>query len=59
MHTSTVELAAIANETRPKQLILTHQMHLGPVTDEEMVQEITDLYDGEVIFGRDLDVFQI
>lgn len=58
MHTSTVELAAIASEIRPKQLILTHQMHLGAITDQEMVQEITDLYDGEVIFGRDLDVFE-
>ncbi len=57
MHTSTVELAQIANETRPKKLVLTHQMHLGPISDEELLQEITDLYDGEVIFGRDLDVF--
>ena len=59
MHTSTVELAEIAGEIRPKKLILNHQMHLGPISDEEMVAEITDLYDGEVIFGRDLDVFEI
>jgi len=59
MHTSTVELAAIANEIRPKKLILNHQMHLGPVSDEELLAEITDLYDGEVIFGRDLDVFEV
>ena len=59
MHTSTVELAEIANEIRPKKLILNHQMHLGPVTDDELVKEITDLYDGEVIFGRDLDLFEI
>ncbi|MEM7533157.1 MAG: hypothetical protein AAF639_13335 [Chloroflexota bacterium] len=58
MHTSTVALAEIANEIRPKKLVLTHEMHLGPVSDEELLQEITDLYDGEVIFGRDLDVFQ-
>ena len=57
MHTSTVELAAIANQARPKKLILTHQMHLGDISDDELLQEITDLYDGEVIFGRDLDVF--
>ena len=59
MHTSTVELAEIANEAKPKKLILNHQMHLGPVSDEEMVKEITDLYDGEVVFGRDLDVFEL
>ncbi|MEM7115358.1 MAG: MBL fold metallo-hydrolase [Chloroflexota bacterium] len=58
MHTSTVELAAIANQARPKKLILTHQMHLGSVSDDELLQEITDLYDGEVVFGRDLDVFE-
>lgn len=58
MHTSTVELAEIANKLHPKKLILTHQMHLGPVSDEEFVAEVTDLYDGEVIFGRDLDVFE-
>jgi len=59
MHTSTVELAEIANEAKPKKLVLHHQMHLGNVSDEEMVKEITDLYDGEVIFGRDLDVFEV
>lgn len=59
MHTSTVELAEIANQARPKKLVLNHQMPLGPISDEEFLAEITDLYDGEVIFGRDLDVFNI
>lgn len=58
MHTSTVELAKIANEIRPKKLILTHQMHLSPISDDELLQEITDRYDGEVIFGRDLGVYE-
>ena len=31
--------------------------NLGPVSDAELLQEITNLYDGEVIFGRDLDIF--
>ncbi len=59
MHTSTLELGEIANQTRPGRLILQHQMHLGPVSDDELVQEIADIYDGEIIFGRDLDVFEI
>ncbi len=59
MHTSTVELAEIAEKIRPKKLILNHQMHLGAVTDEALLKEITDRYDGEVIFGRDLDVFEV
>ncbi|MEM7800576.1 MAG: MBL fold metallo-hydrolase [Chloroflexota bacterium] len=59
MHTSTVELAEIANQIKPKKLILNHQMHLGPVSDDELLKEITDRYAGEVIFGRDLDVFEL
>ena len=59
MHTSTVELAEIANAAKPKKLVLHHQMHLGAISDEEMVKEIKDLYDGDVIFGRDLDVFEL
>lgn len=59
MHTSTVELAEIAGEIRPKKLILNHQMLLGPISNEELLQEITDLYDGEVISGCDLDVFEV
>ena len=58
VHTSTIELAEIGHAARPKLIVLTHQMHLGPVSDEAFVAEITDLYDGEVIFGRDLDVFE-
>lgn len=58
MHTSTVELAEIAIQIQPKQLVLQHQMHLGPISDEAFLKEITDLYAGEVIFGRDLDVFE-
>ena len=58
MHTSTVELAEIATQIQPKRLVLQHQMHLGPVSDEAFLKEITDLYGGEVIFGRDLDVFE-
>lgn len=59
MHTSTVELAAIATELKPKRLILNHQMHLAPMSDAAFMKEITDHYDGEVIFGRDLDVFEV
>ncbi len=58
VHTSTRELAEIANETRPGLLILGHQMKLIPMTDDEFVKEITDHYDGKVVYGRDLDVFE-
>lgn len=57
-HTSTIELANIANATRPKKLILTHQLLWG-TTPEALTAEITDLYDGDIIYGRDLMVFEI
>lgn len=55
-HTSTAELAAIARRTRPKLLILYHQLLWG-VTPDELVAEIRAGWDGKVVFGNDLDVF--
>ena len=42
-HTSTVELAKIAAETRPKLLILYHQLPMG-VTPEKLMSEIKSLH---------------
>lgn len=55
-HTSSVELARIANAAKPKLLVMYHQLAMG-VTDEELYQEVTGLYDGPVIYGEDLDIF--
>ena len=55
-HTSTVELAKMAAEARPKLLILYHQLPMG-VTPEKLMSEIKELYDGKVVYGNDLDVF--
>ncbi|MFG0253136.1 MAG: MBL fold metallo-hydrolase [Phycisphaerales bacterium JB038] len=55
-HTSARELAAIANEVRPKLLVLTHQLLWG-ATEAELLAEIREHYDGEVRSGRDLDVY--
>lgn len=57
-HTSTKELAEIAEKTKPKQLVLTHQLFWG-ATPEELVAEIRALYGGPVVSGSDLDVFHI
>jgi ribonuclease BN (tRNA processing enzyme) len=56
VHTSTTELAAIANEVRPELLVLVHQLHWG-VSDSELLAEIGELYDGKIVSGKDLDVF--
>ncbi len=55
-HTSTVELAKIARQVQPGLLVLTHQLLWG-ATPEQMLAEIGESYDGEVRYGRDLDVY--
>ncbi len=55
-HTSTVQLAEIARQVQPKLLVLTHQLLWGS-TPEEMLAEIKQSYDGDVRYGRDLDVY--
>jgi ribonuclease BN (tRNA processing enzyme) len=55
-HTSTRELALLAERVRPKLLVLTHQLFWG-ATDEELRAEFDALYDGPFASGRDLDVF--
>jgi ribonuclease BN (tRNA processing enzyme) len=56
MHTSTTELAAIASQTQPDLLILYHQLFWG-ATEEDLLAEIQQGYNGKVISGNDLDVF--
>jgi ribonuclease BN (tRNA processing enzyme) len=56
VHTSTTELAAIANEVRPGLLVLVHQLYWG-VSDDELLAEIRATYDGAVVSGDDLDLF--
>ncbi len=52
-HTSTRELARIAERARPKALVLVHQMFLG-TSREQILREIRKNYKGQVIFGVDL-----
>lgn len=56
VHTSTLELAELANKAQPKLLVLTHQLHWGE-GDHGLIEEIKTRYDGEVVSGKDLDVF--
>jgi ribonuclease BN (tRNA processing enzyme) len=55
-HTSTHELAELASRAKPELLILYHQLYWG-ATDEELLLEIKERYDGKVVSGKDLDVF--
>jgi len=55
-HTSTIELADIASKTRPGKIVLYHILFWGS-SEEELMKEIRIGYGGEVIVGRDLDIF--
>ncbi len=55
-HTSTLELAEIAARSRPRLLVLTHQLFWG-ATEQDLLAEVRASYDGPVVSGRDLDVY--
>jgi len=61
-HTSSIELAAIANQVSPGLLILYHRGNRGggPVTremDDILLAEIRQSYGGAVVAARDLDIY--
>ncbi|MFX0107346.1 MAG: MBL fold metallo-hydrolase [Candidatus Hodarchaeota archaeon] len=56
VHTSTIELADIARQVKPKLLVLYHQL-TGSQTNEGLLSEVTERYDGDIVSGEDLDVF--
>ena len=61
-HTSSVELAALANQVRPELLVLTHRVNVGaPMSaadpEDTLLAEVRRQYDGTVVTGHDLDVF--
>ena len=55
-HTSTKELAEIANEVQPKLLVLTHVLFWGS-TEEEIMEEVQASYSGKVSLGQDLSIY--
>jgi ribonuclease BN (tRNA processing enzyme) len=56
-HTSTAELAKIANAAQPKLLVLDHVLFWG-TTPESVVAELRAAgYGGKVVLANDLDVF--
>jgi ribonuclease Z len=53
-HTTTTQLAEIANKTQPALLILHHR---GGGPPEEYLADIRRSYSGKVVVGNDLDVY--
>ncbi len=58
VHTSTRELAALANDIRPGRLLLYHQLFWGQ-TPQELVAEISSEYAGDVVSAADLDLVEL
>ena len=56
VHTTGVQLADVAARVRPGLLVLTHVLLHGE-TEDDLLSEIRVRYDGNVVLGRDLDVF--
>ena len=61
-HTSSVELAEIANTVKPGLLVIYHRSNAGgaPGTmdiEDVLIEEIRQAYKGNVVAGHDLDVF--
>ncbi len=56
-HTSTVELAELANRARPGILVLYHQLYWG-AADDDLIREIRAAgYSGPLASASDLDVY--
>ena len=56
VHTSSRQLGKIASKVKPGLLILYHQLYWG-ISDYELLLEVHEEYDGEVISGKDLEVY--
>lgn len=61
-HTSSVELAEIANDVKPGLLVVYHRSNMGaapgtPDSEDALLGEIRQGYAGRVVMGHDLDVF--
>lgn len=55
-HTSTTEVATIAQTSQPKQLVLYHQLMRG-ANDGQLLQEVARTYPGPVASAHDFDVY--
>jgi ribonuclease Z len=55
-HTSSHELGEMASRAKPKLLVLYHILFWG-ASGETVLSEVREKYSGEVVLGKDLDVF--
>lgn len=55
-HTSTLELAEIASQVKPKILICYHTLYWG-ATDQDLLDEIASVYSGQVFISHDGQIY--
>ena len=55
-HTSTMEVGEIAAKANPKLVILYHVLEWGG-TEKEILEEVSTVYDGKVVLGKDLEIY--
>jgi len=56
-HTSGPDVGRVAAQVLPKKLVLYHLLPMGE-KPEEVVDEVRQQFDGEIIYGKDLDVIR-
>jgi ribonuclease BN (tRNA processing enzyme) len=56
-HTSAPDVGRIAAKVRPRKLVLTHLLPMGE-SPEQVLREVREYYDGDTLYGRDLDVIR-
>jgi ribonuclease Z len=56
-HTSGPDVGRVAAQVRPRKLVLYHALPMGE-SPEEVLSEVRSKYDGQVIYGEDLDVIR-
>lgn len=56
-HTSAEDVGRVAAQVKPKTLVLYHQLPMGEAPDE-VLSELRRSYQGNVIYGRDLQVIR-
>ncbi len=56
-HTSAPDVGRVAAQVRPRKLVLYHLLPMGQ-SPEEVLGEVRHNWDGEVIYGKDLEVIR-
>ncbi len=57
-HTNTTQLAKVLESAKPRVAVMTHVIAVG-VSEDEVLQQVNDNYQGELHMGEDLMTFEV